>query len=142
MVHSGQRESYTMYWCILLTALLTMPCLAHAQVKSTHPRVVELPNGPLTRIPSPNKSWNLVFECPDDCRERNLWIEDSSHGRRLVKKYERSLAIAWAPDSRRFFVNDDLGSNGSESFVIDPITLKSTDLGTIITDRHAEAKQL
>jgi hypothetical protein len=129
-----------MYLRILLTALLIMPCDAIAQAKSTYHRV-ELPNGPLALVPSPNKRWTLVFECPNDCRERNLWIEDSSHTRRLVKKYERTLAIAWAPDSGRFFVNDDYGSNGSESSVIDPITLKSTDLGMVITDHDAEAKQ-
>lgn len=130
-----------MYLRILLTALLIMPCQAVAQSKSTSHRV-ELPNGPLTLVPSPNKRWTLVFECPNDCRERNLWIEDSSHARRLVKKYERSLAIGWAPDSARFFVDDDYGSNGSESFVIDPITLKSTDLGMVITAHDAKAKQL
>lgn len=91
---------------------------------------------------SPDKRWTLVFECPNDCQERNLWIEDSSHARRLVKKYERSLDIAWAPDGKRFFVNDNFGSNGSECSVIDPITLKNTDLGQIITDHDAGTKPL
>ena len=125
----------------ILSSVLVASCVVSAQVESTRHQVVELPNGPLTRIVSPDKRWALVFECPNDCQERNLWIEDSSHARRLVKKYDRSLAIAWAPDSKRFFVNDDFGSNGSEAFVIDSATLKDIDLGEIITNHDVEAKQ-
>ncbi len=132
-----------MWWRIFLSIafLAHMPCPTVAQVKAAQSRVVELPNGPLTRIPAPNRRWTLVFECPDNCRERDLWIEDSSHARRLVNKYERSLAVGWAPDGERFFVNDDFGSNGSECFVIDPIMLKSTDIGTLISRHSVEAVQ-
>lgn len=130
-----------MYWRTISTVLVAT-CVAFAQVKSTLHQVVQLPNGPLTRMVSPDKRWTLVFECPNDCQERNLWIEDNSHTRRLVKKYDRSLAIAWAPSGKRFFVNDDFGSNGSESSVIDPVTLRDTDLGQIITNHDAQAKPL
>jgi hypothetical protein len=127
---------------LMITLLAQLPYFANAQVKSVNTGVVELPRGPVTRIPSPNRRWTLIFECPDNCRERRLWVEDSpSHARKLVKEYERSLAIAWAPDSERFFVNDDYGSNGSDSYVIDPASLKTTDLGTIIMDNDAEATQ-
>ena len=130
-----------MNWRVLLTVFLTS-CLGPAQTKSAHQLVVALPNGrPLTQIVSPSKNWTLVFECPNNCEERILWIEGKSQARRLVKKYERSLDIAWAPDSARFFVNDNFGSNGSESSVIDPITLKTTDLGAIVAGHDAKAKQ-
>ncbi len=131
-----------MRWRTLLTTTLLaqLLCFADAQVKSVHTPVVELPRGPVTRIPSPNRRWTLVFECPGNCTERKLWVQDNaSHARKLVKEYERSLAIAWAPDSGRFFVNDDYGSNGSDSNVIDPASLKTTELSTIIVESDAEA---
>ncbi|MBZ5597380.1 MAG: hypothetical protein LAN83_03575 [Acidobacteriia bacterium] len=58
-----------------------------------------------------------------------------------MNEYERSSGVSWAPDSRRFFVNDDFGSNGSLSYVIDPSTLKTVDLSKMITDNDADAKQ-
>ena len=115
---------------------------SEAQTKSVHTGVVELPRGPVTRIPSPNRHWTLISECPDYSKERKLWIIDNgSHARKLVRDYERDLAIAWAPDSERFFVNDDYGSNGSDSYVVDPTSLKTTDLGTVIVDNDAKAAQ-
>jgi hypothetical protein len=129
-----------MKWPVLLTMFLTA-CLCLAQTKSAYQQVVALPNGPVTQIVSPHKNWTLVFECPNNCEARILWIEGKPHARRLVKKYERSLEIAWAPDSGRFFINDNFGSNGSESSVIDPITLKITDLGAIVAGHDAQAKQ-
>jgi len=130
-----------MYRRILSTVIIAS-CVAFAQVKSSLHQVVELPNGPVTRIISPDKRWTMIFECPNNCQERNLWIEDGLHARRLVGKYNRSLAVAWVPDSRRFFVNDDFGSNGSESYVIDPTTLQAVDISKIITKHEAQAKQL
>jgi len=125
-------------WRVLLMSALLARRL-NAQVPSVHTRVVALPQGPVTRIPSPNRHWTLIFECPDYSKERKLWIvENGSHARKLVKEYERSLAIAWAPDSQRFFVEDDYGSNGSDSYVIDPASLKSVDLGTIIASSDPE----
>ena len=117
MVDFKPEVTYMGWRTLLMIALLAQPsCFANAQFESVHKGVVELPRGPVTRIPSPNRRWTLIFECPDNCRERKLWAEDStSRARKLVKEYERSLAIAWAPDSERFFVNDDYGSNGSNS---------------------------
>ncbi len=125
---------------LMVTLLVQLPYFSETQAKPVRTPIVELPRGPVTRIPSPNRRWTLIFECPDNCRERKLWVEDSSsHARKLVKEYGRSLAIAWAPDSERFFVNDDYASNGSDSYVIDPASLKSTDLVTVIVDNNAEA---
>lgn len=127
---------------LIITLLAKFPCFVGAQTKPAHTQVVELPRGPVTRIPSPNGHWTLTFECPDNCRERKLWVgESASHTRKLVKEYERSLAISWAPDSERFFVNDDYGSNGSDCYVIDPASLKTTDIRTIIVDQDAEVTE-
>jgi hypothetical protein len=104
-----------------------------AQTKSTHPPVIYLPRAAITRIPSPNGKWILIFECPKDCSERRLSIEDSaSHTRRHIGEYERSLSISWSPDSHVFFVNDAYASNEALSYVYDPVTLKATDLAKLL----------
>src|SRR5712664_3988736 len=115
-----------------LTFLLgAWPLLAASQIKATPP-VVSLPRGEVSRIPSPNGKWTLIFECPNDCSERKLWIEENaSHTRKLVKEYDRSLRISWAPDSRLFFVNDASGSTETRCYLYDPTTLKETDLAKL-----------
>jgi len=131
-------------WRILLTIALfaQLAYFADSQIRAVA-GVVVLPQGPVTRIPSPNRHWTLIFECPDSSKERTLWVEDNgSHARKLVKEYERSLAIAWAPDSKTFFVEDAYGSNGSDSYVIDPASLETKDLSVIVANNDAEAKQL
>ena len=127
---------------LMITLLAQLPYFVDAQVHTVYAGAVELPQGPVTRIPSPNRRWTLILECPDNCRERKLWAEDStSHARKPVKEYARSLAIVWAPDSERFFVNDDYGSNGSDSYVVEPASLKTIDLGAVIADNDARATQ-
>jgi len=107
---------------------------------STAQTVVNLPQGPITRLASPDHKWTLIFECPNDCAERKLWIEAStSHTRRLVNEYERSLDISWAPDSHSFFVNDEFGSNGTLCYVYDPIALKVQEVAAMLTSGDTDA---
>jgi hypothetical protein len=123
-----------MVWRVLMTGVLLihLPWVT-AQTKSAHPAVVNLPRAEVTRISSPNGKWTLIFECPKDCSERRLSIEDSaSHTRRLIGEYERNLSISWAPDSHLFFVNDAYGSNGTLSYVYDGVTLQATDLAKLL----------
>jgi hypothetical protein len=116
--------------------------LAMSQGTASSSPVVSLPDGEITRIPSPDGKWMLVFECPHDCSERNLWIEvNATHARKLVQKYDRTLSVSWAPDSRHFFVNDDWGSNGASCTVYDPATLKTIDIATVLTAREPGAKR-
>jgi hypothetical protein len=120
-----------------LTFLLgAWPQLAASQIRATPP-VVSLPRGEASRIPSPNGKWALIFECPNDCSERKLWVEDtSSHARKLVKEYERSLDIAWTPDSRLFFVNDNSGSTDARCYVYEAASLKETDVAKVVLARY------
>jgi hypothetical protein len=84
----------------------------------------------------------LIFECPKDCSERKLSIEDNaSHTRRLVGEYERSLSISWAPDSHLFFVDDAYASNEALSYVYNPATLKATDLAKLLVAGDPGAAQ-
>jgi len=119
---------------LLVTILLVqLPLAAGPQNKSPRHGLVSLPQGGVTRIPSPDGNWTLIFECPNDCASRKLWIEDeASHTRRLINDYERNLTISWAPDSKSFFVNDQYGSNGALCYVYDPLSLKVTDLASLL----------
>jgi hypothetical protein len=120
-------------WVLLVTLTSLPPFVAQAQTKPAQARVVDLPRGLLTRVASPDRKWTLIFECPNDCAQRKLWIEQSrTHSRRAVREFERSLSISWAPDSRSFFINDGWGSNGSDCYVYNPATLKVTDLADVI----------
>src|SRR5713101_669128 len=128
---------------VFMTAVLLIQLQSLAtQTKSVHPPVVDLPRAhetslaAVSRIPSPNGKWALIFECPNDCSERKLWVEDtSSHARKLVKEYERSLDIAWTPDSRLFFVNDNSGSTNARCYVYEAASLKETDVAKVVLAR-------
>ncbi len=85
---------------------------------------------------------NRFFQCPNDCSERKLWVEDtSSHARKLVKEYQRSLDIAWTPDSRLFFVNDNSGSTDARCYVYEAASLKETDVAKVVLARYPHAEQ-
>ena len=125
----------------LILLLCVWPPLAASQTKPTHPAFVSLPKGEVSRITSPNGKWTLVFECPNECSERKLWVEETvSRARKLVKEYERSLDISWAPDSRLFFVNDNSGSTDARCYVYEAASLKETELAKIVLsgDRASE----
>jgi hypothetical protein len=116
--------------------------LAADQTRAINTPVVTLPRGETTRILSPNRKWTLVFECPDECKERRLWIEENaSHSRKLVKEYERSLDVSWAPDSHLFFVNDASGSTKTRSYIYEAGSLKETDLAQVVLAQDPSAAQ-
>jgi TonB family protein len=128
---------------LVYVKFMLRPALSEeGQSKSTHPAVVSLPRAPISQIPSPNGKWTLIFECPNNCSERKLWLEEtSSHARKLVKEYERSLDISWAPDSRLFFVNDNSGSTDARCYVYEPAPLKETDLAKVVLAGDPGAEQ-
>lgn len=112
------------------------------QIKSRNPPVIIVPDGPISRIPSPDGKWILVFECPNECKERKLWIEEVvSHKRSPIKEYERSLDISWAPNSQFFFVNDNSGSTNARCYVYEAATLKEIDVEKLILAKDASAQQ-
>jgi len=128
---------------LLLTSVFVFCCRyssAAAQSKPAYTAVVSLPRAALSRVPSPNGKWTLVFECPDNCAERKLWIEENaSHKRKLVKEYDRSLSISWSPNSQLFFVNDESGSTETRCYVYGVTSLKETDLTKLVLDGDPDA---
>jgi hypothetical protein len=138
----------------LLALSLFLPFAGTAETKPAHPQpiVVGLPQGPLTRIPSPDRMWMLVFEFPaadksDDCHTgeneaRKLWIKHKGdRNRTLVRDFDRSLDISWSPDSSHFFVNDASGSTDTLGYVYDPVILKATALADVLTSGDPNAKK-
>jgi hypothetical protein len=120
--------------------LAQLPLLAGAPSTTKRQPVVDLPKASVSRIPSPDGRWALVFECGNDCSERILWIDENTpHTRRLVKKFERTLSVSWAPDGRFFFVDDWYGSNGADCFVLDPTTLKGIDIASLLASGDSNA---
>lgn len=112
-------------------------CLAGVGTK-----VVDLPHGPVTRVASGDRKWTLVFECPNDCSTRKLWIERQGRSdRRFVKDFERSLSISWSPNSRLFFVNDFYASNAADCHIYDPVTLKSTEVADLLVAGDGRARK-
>lgn len=93
-----------------------------AQAPPAASSIVRLPRGAITRIPSPDGRWMLIFECPDNGKPRKLWIEEpTSHPQKLVREYQRNLAVGWAPDSKRFLVEDDYSSTASSTYVVEAV---------------------
>lgn len=137
---------------LLAWLLVFLPLDLVAQSRLTHPRVVSLPQGKLTRISSPDRTWILIFEFPaadeqvrDGCPieldpTRKLWIQKrGSNQRRLVRHFEPSAEISWAPDSQHFFVNDASGSTDARSYVYDPEVLQFIDLMEVLTESSPRA---
>jgi hypothetical protein len=65
---------------VLLALVLFLNAWAEviaSQTGSTQPTVISLPQGEVSHLPSPDGKWTLIFDCPNDCRERKLWVEES-----------------------------------------------------------------
>jgi hypothetical protein len=113
-----------------------------SQIEALQPKVISLPQGETSHLPSPDRKWTLIFECPNNCSERKLWVEEASkHSRRLVKEYERSLDISWAPDSKLFFVNDNSGSTDARCYVYEVASLQETDVAKLVLAGDPKAQQ-
>lgn len=124
----------------LILMLSTWPALTSGQAKASP--VVNLPQGEISRVPSPDGKWILVLECLNQCSERKLWVEETSiHSRKLVKEYGRSLDISWAPDSQLFFVNDNSGSTNARCYVYEPTSLKETDIAKLMLASDSDVDQ-
>ncbi|SRR5216683_150048 len=127
---------------VLVLFLNAWVAVVASQTGSTQPKVISVPQGEVSHIPSPDGKWTLTFECQNNCSERKLWIKETSkHPRKLVKEYERSLDISWAPDSHLFFVNDNSGSTDARCYVYEAVSLKETDLAKLVVAGDPDAGQ-
>ena len=98
------------------------------------PQVVRFTSERLAHLASPDDRWTLTNGCKG-CPEGQemLWlVQNDDHHRRLVRKYARTVQTAWAPDSSAFYLNDESAPNKTRAFVVEPRSLKITELEKLI----------
>jgi len=71
-----------------------------------------------------------------------IWLEDSvTHARTLLLDVERTASAAWSPDGEAFYVEDDYGSNGSDSYLYLAGSMKKLEIVNLILAADSEAKR-
>lgn len=98
------------------------------------PQVVRFTSERLAHLASPDDRWTLTNGCKG-CPEGQemLWlVQNDDHHRRLVRKYARTVQTAWAPDSSVFYLNDESAASKTRAFVVEPRSLKITELEKLI----------
>jgi hypothetical protein len=105
-------------------------------------REVVLPSRATVRIPSPDRRWLLIASPFQRNAESSLVLTEVQTGRELLRRpIDRSIAVAWSPDSRGFFLNDAYGSNVESAYIYHlgaPSPLKLDDL-ILAADPQASA---
>lgn len=102
--------------------------------QSASPQALRFTPERLAHLASPDDRWTLTNGCKG-CPEGQemLWlVQNDDHHRRLVRKYAHTVQTAWAPDSSAFYLNDESAADKTQAFVIDPRSLKITELEKII----------
>ena len=130
---------------ITAVLLLVHLSLAQAQTLSVTNEIVQLPQAGPVHLWSPDHQWMLVADALplDHVGEKHVWLEAADgRNRRLVKRYTRSLSLGWAPDSSTFFVNDGWASDREDCEIVDPVSLKSIDVATLLADKPEAQRYL
>lgn len=139
----------------LLVTLLFAPLALSAET-TRHPRSekrLQIPSERKLRVPSPTGRFVLFGETrwrdeKDKCTQcvpvnSRLWLEDRVSGKHTpLIDVNRAAYAAWSPDGNAFYVEDDFGSNGAESFIYLADSLKKLDLEELILAADSEAKRL
>jgi hypothetical protein len=98
------------------------------------PQAVRFQPERLAHLASPDDRWTLTNGCKG-CPEGQemLWlVQNDDHHRRLVRKYARTVQTAWAPDSSVFYLNDESSASKTVAVVVEPHSLKITELEKLI----------
>jgi hypothetical protein len=113
-------------------------CLAFAAVMA-NARVLDLPWGPMKRLPSPDGT--LVLYGKTGVNEPQLWIEDTrTHRRTKLFDIASTLTAGWSRDGSAFYVNDHSGSDEEEAYIYDAATLNRVDAGARILVEDAKSR--
>jgi hypothetical protein len=131
-------------WSTLAVCLAIIAGLAAAQENRTPPlRELCLPNGPVTRLSSPDGS-HILYGVPYQSEINDgpqLWIEDTrTHQREMLLNIGSTLSAVWSPDGTSFSVQDHWASDSARAYIYDADTLQRLDLGRRIltVDRSGE----
>ena len=104
--------------------------LAFAAVMA-NARVLDLPWGPMKRLPSPDGTFVLYGKT--GLNDPQLWIEETrTHRRTKLFEIARTLTAGWSADSSAFYVNDHSGSDEDQAYIYDGATMKRVDAGARI----------
>jgi len=102
-------------------------------------RVLDLPWGPMKRLPSPDGTFVLYEKQGVD--EPQLWIEDTrTHRRTKLFDIASTLTAGWSADGSAFYVNDHSGSDEEQAYIYDVATLKRVDAGVRIVAADAKTR--
>jgi hypothetical protein len=119
---------------VLFSGAAIFPLAQSQSPQTAPPQVVRFASERLAHLASPDDRWTLTNGCKG-CPEGQemLWlVQNDDHHRRLVRKYAHTVQTAWAPDSSAFYLNDESSSNKTEAFVVEPHSLKTTELEKLI----------
>jgi len=98
-----------------------------------------VPEHPVS-LPSPDNLWTLSSGCETCPAGHALWlVSNGDHHRRLVRRYDGTLRVGWSPDGDKFFLNQEESADKANAYVIDPSSLKTTELGKIIAAGDPES---
>jgi hypothetical protein len=112
---------------------------------------LELPFGPLTRLPSPDGSYVLVGETrktslPEGCTEcfdvsTKLFLDNRLTGARdLVLDITGSALAGWSSNGRSFYVQDRMATDSSRVYVFETSSLKKLGVADPILESDAAAR--
>jgi|GEM_PF-4272266 hypothetical protein len=93
---------------------------------------------------SPDKRWILIAPPPSKPDQKRMLLVRRSGQKSdiLIRRYERSIRVEWAPDSSAFFLNDESGSNVTDASIYWPGHTNSLELGDAILVQDTEAKAI
>jgi hypothetical protein len=120
----------------------TVLCLTVLAMVATA-QELELPNGSVTRIASPDGT-RILCGVPYQSGVNDspqLWIEDTrTHSRKMLLSIPGTLYARWAPDGTAFSVSAG-ASDYAQAWIYDAVTLQRLDLGRLILAADPEAQR-
>ncbi|MGA2882478.1 MAG: hypothetical protein ABSG13_26280 [Bryobacteraceae bacterium] len=98
-----------------------------------------LPQGPVTRLASPDASQILYSQKSNNGTQ--LWIEDKrTHRKTKLFDVGGTLSAAWSADGTAFYVNDHWASDRERAYICDAATLQLLDIADRILAEDPETR--
>ena len=93
--------------------------------------------GKRSEVDSPDGKYVFVNVDNQQQPHHSLFLEEKSTGRRhKISDYERSVAVVWAPNSKRFALNDYAGSDFTSTYIISvDESLPKVDIQKVIVSK-------
>jgi hypothetical protein len=103
--------------------------------------------GALECLKSPKGTFSICNEDHDEEPNHSLFLRDERSRRRTkLLDYDRNVEISWEPNSNLFFVNDNLGSDTADCYIMSIDGLKNirilSEISKILPERVTNAHHL